>query len=116
MKDKELKSIGKWLNTKGYDLDLSDGFWMEEWIAGEHKFRDIAQLLQDYHTDKIAEPSKDSIIQQVCQEYSQRGKVGLEKYGVTLDREDLTKEQWIQHAKEEAMDLTLYLTKIQKLL
>tara|TARA_R110000851_G_scaffold316121_1_gene479014 strand:+ start:273 stop:554 length:282 start_codon:yes stop_codon:yes gene_type:complete len=53
MKDKELKSIGKWLNTKGYDLDLSDGFWMEEWIAGEHKFRDIAQLLQDYHTEHL---------------------------------------------------------------
>ena len=90
---------------------------IRELIRGQiHEPEEIAQLLQDYHTDKIAEPSKDSIIQQVCEEYSQRGKVGLEKYGLTLDREDLTKEQWIQHAKEEAMDLTLYLTKIQKLL
>jgi hypothetical protein len=72
--------------------------------------------IQNWRDQSFNSRPVDSIIQQVCEEYSQRGKVGLEKYGVTLDRVDLTKEQWIQHAKEEAMDLTLYLTKIQKLL
>ena len=53
MTDKELNSIGKWLNTKGYDLDLTDCFWMEEWIANETKFRDIAELLQEYHKEQL---------------------------------------------------------------
>jgi len=53
MTDKELNSIGKWLNTKGYDLDLTDCFWMEDWIANETKFRDIAELLQEYHKEQL---------------------------------------------------------------
>jgi hypothetical protein len=39
--------------------------------------------------------------------------VGVKKYGVTLERTDLSLEQWVQHAMEEAMDLTLYLKRIQ---
>jgi hypothetical protein len=31
-----------------------------------------------------------------------------------MDRTDLTKEEWIQHAYEEALDLALYLKKIIK--
>jgi hypothetical protein len=31
-----------------------------------------------------------------------------------MDRTDLTREQWIQHAYEEALDLALYLKKIMK--
>ncbi len=53
MTDKELNSIGQWLNTKGYDLDLNDCFWMEDWIANETKFRDIAELMQEYHKEQL---------------------------------------------------------------
>jgi hypothetical protein len=48
MTDKELYNIGEWLNSKGYDLDLTDCFWMEDWIGNDTKFRDIAELLKDY--------------------------------------------------------------------
>jgi hypothetical protein len=40
--------------------------------------------------------------------------VGVEKYGTTLDRTDLTMLDWIQHAQEELMDGILYLEKIKK--
>jgi len=53
MTDKELNSIGQWLNSKGYDLGLTDCFWMEDWIANETKFRDIAELLLDYHKEQL---------------------------------------------------------------
>ena len=53
MTDKELNSIGQWLNSKGYGLDLTDCFWMEDWIANETKFRDIAELLSDYHKEQL---------------------------------------------------------------
>ena len=39
--------------------------------------------------------------------------VGIEKYGTTLNRTDLTSLDWINHAQEEAMDLILYLEKIK---
>ena len=31
-----------------------------------------------------------------------------------MDREDLTEEDWLQHAYEEALDLAMYLKKIIK--
>jgi hypothetical protein len=43
----------------------------------------------------------------------QRSQVGIKKYGTTLERDDLSTEQWIDHAIEEAMDLVLYLTKLK---
>ncbi len=52
MTDKELKLIGEWLNTKGYDIDLKDSFWMEDFVT-DHKFRDLAQLMIDYRTDLV---------------------------------------------------------------
>jgi chromosomal replication initiation ATPase DnaA len=48
MNDNELNEIGKWLNTKGFDLNLKDCFWMEDYIANETTFRELASLLKDY--------------------------------------------------------------------
>lgn len=45
----------------------------------------------------------------VCEKIQKRAKFGLEKYGVSLEREDLTELQWLIHAQEEAMDLANYL-------
>jgi hypothetical protein len=56
---------------------------------------------------------KDSIVEEVLEKFKKRSELGIQKYGTTLDREDLTFEQWIEHAIEEAMDLTLYLQKIK---
>ena len=38
---------------------------------------------------------------------------GRAKYGTTLDRTDLTPEQWAQHAIEEAVDLAGYLMRLK---
>jgi ABC-type transporter Mla maintaining outer membrane lipid asymmetry ATPase subunit MlaF len=45
----------------------------------------------------------------VCEKLQQRAKFGLEKYGVSLERQDLTELNWLTHAQEEAMDLANYL-------
>jgi hypothetical protein len=45
----------------------------------------------------------------VCKKIQQRAEFGLKKYGVTLERDDLTELQWLIHAQEEAMDLANYL-------
>ncbi len=41
-----------------------------------------------------------------------RAAIGKKKYGVTMERTDLTKLQWLKHAQEEAMDLAVYLEKL----
>jgi hypothetical protein len=57
--------------------------------------------------------SPDSIVQSIIQKFQQRSAVGMNKYGTTLDRNDLTPSEWIQHAQEELMDGILYLEKLK---
>ena len=57
---------------------------------------------------------KDSIVESVIKKYRERSELGITKYGVTLDRKDLTIEDWITHAQEEAIDLLLYLERIKQ--
>lgn len=59
---------------------------------------------------------KSSILKSVIKELKNREKVGFEKYNTTLDRKDLTISDWIQHAKEEALDLAMYLEKIKSVM
>lgn len=40
---------------------------------------------------------------------------GIKEYGTTMDRTDLTEIDWLQHAYEEALDLSIYLKKIIKI-
>jgi hypothetical protein len=57
----------------------------------------------------------DSIVQSVLKQFQERSELGQKKYGTTLDRNDLSFSQWIQHMKEELMDAILYLEKIHQL-
>lgn len=61
--------------------------------------------------DKIL--TKDSIVNNIIQKFAERSNIGIEKYGTTLDRNDLSLLQWITHAQEELMDGILYLEKIK---
>lgn len=51
----------------------------------------------------------DPVVERVVDDLRRRSAVGLKKYGVALDRTDLTQEQWIEHAYSEALDLSNYL-------
>jgi hypothetical protein len=57
---------------------------------------------------------EDSIVKSVIESFKQRSEVGILKYGKTLDRNDLTFLQWVQHAQEELMDAILYLEKLKQ--
>jgi hypothetical protein len=58
----------------------------------------------------------DSVVSSVISAFQKRAEIGQVKYGKTLDRDDLTFLQWIQHAQEELMDGILYLEKMKKLM
>lgn len=62
----------------------------------------------------VPNDSVDSIVFSIISQFVNRAKFGKEKYGVSLDREDLSMLEWIQHAQEEHMDAILYLEKIKK--
>lgn len=57
---------------------------------------------------------KDTIVQSVIDKYLKRSTVGIEKYGATLDRNDLSLVEWLRHLQEELQDATLYVEKIIK--
>jgi hypothetical protein len=56
----------------------------------------------------------DSIVTSIIEQFEKRALKGKEKYGVDLDRTDLSLLDWIEHAKQEHMDAILYLEKIKQ--
>ncbi len=56
----------------------------------------------------------DSVVEEVRQKFATRAMKGYEKYNASMDRKDLTIDEWLEHAQEEAMDFILYITKIRK--
>jgi len=56
---------------------------------------------------------KDKIVKSVVDKFEQRSDVGQKKYGVTLERDDLTFVEWLNHLQEELMDATLYVEKLK---
>lgn len=52
------------------------------------------------------------VTEQVINDIHEREKKGIETYGTTMDRQDLTQDQWLQHAYEESLDFCIYLKKL----
>lgn len=57
---------------------------------------------------------EDSIVNNIINKFISRSNIGKDKYGTTLDRNDLNTIDWIQHAQEELMDGILYLEKLKQ--
>ena len=50
--------------------------------------------------------------QEVCKNILDRQQLGIKKYGRTVANNPLTERQWLQHAYEEALDLSIYLKRL----
>lgn len=55
----------------------------------------------------------DPIVLKVLAKYYERSQLGINKYGRTLDRDDLSFLDWLNHLQEELMDATLYIEKLK---
>jgi hypothetical protein len=71
-------------------------------------------MIKPNKTVKFEMGVADNNVNEICLEYMKRADHGFIKYGVTTERKDLDLEQWIQHLKEELMDATVYIHRIQK--
>jgi len=60
-------------------------------------------------------PTTDYVVDSVIDKFIERAQFGREKYGVGLDREDLTLPNYITHLREELMDGILYLQKMESI-
>ena len=56
---------------------------------------------------------KDPIVQTVIDRMRARSAVGIEKYGVTMMRDDVSTVEWIDHAIEELLDGAIYLERLK---
>ena len=56
---------------------------------------------------------KDKHVESVINKYRERSNEGIRKYGTTLEREDLTFLEWLNHLQEELMDATLYIERLK---
>jgi hypothetical protein len=55
----------------------------------------------------------DAITEAVVVQLRTRAKKGKLKYGTTMERDDLTLMQWLQHLQEELMDAAVYVEKLK---
>ena len=96
----EVKSLSFKYFAKGTDY-LDEAF---DWSNTKEGF----SFWEFWHKHKESK-LEDKIVESVINQFKERSNVGIEKYGVTLDRTDLNRLEWINHAQQEAMDMILYL-------
>jgi len=55
----------------------------------------------------------DRVVESVIDQLRTRAEKGKEKYGTTMERDDLSPLQWLQHLQEELMDAAVYVEKLK---
>jgi len=53
------------------------------------------------------------IEKRVIDKINQRAEIGKEKYGVTMERTDLSTYDWLNHLQEELLDAIIYIEKLK---
>jgi hypothetical protein len=53
------------------------------------------------------------IEKRVIDKINQRAEIGKQKYGVTMERTDLSTYEWLNHLQEELLDAIIYIEKLK---
>lgn len=101
--------------------DGRTGHWMRNYATCEEAQKAIDDRHGDtglaYYVEKVPslepKPEPTSTTERLVGLLRDRHAHGLAKYGTTLDRGDLTPDQWAQHAIEEALDMAGYLMRFK---
>jgi hypothetical protein len=86
---------------------LTDEEWneLESSLIGRNRFP-----VSDEQVEKT-----DPIVSKVITKFSTRSKLGITKYGTTLEDNNATLFEWLNHLQEELMDATLYIEKLKNI-
>lgn len=119
-----MKTIAEQLNVKEFPfeikdskgnliyIEISEGYW------GKFQYNSNGSKVYFENSDGIIISDgvkSDPIVDSVVEQFKERSKVGIQKYGTTLERDDLSPAEWIKEAQQEAMDFCLYLEKLKTL-
>ena len=81
---------------------LEDGFKLSE--------KDLDMYLEEAKTIQM---HQDPIVDKVVNKFGHRSRLGIDKYGTTLEENKATLTEWLIHLQEELMDATLYIEKLK---
>lgn len=97
-------------NDKVYDVLASDNsFDNRHSIRIKDETGNIRKFSAEYF--ELVEEKTDSIVEDVINQFRKRSKVGIEKYGTTLN--DNNTDDFLEHTKQELMDAVNYIQKLQ---
>jgi hypothetical protein len=94
---------------KGQVVEISEPDKYGAWLIGDDKYGKYNDWYFKYGDFDVV----DSVVESIIEKFRQRSAVGIKKYNTTLDRTDLSEDQWKDHLLEELMDAILYLMKIR---
>lgn len=69
--------------------------------------------IRQFETERMI-PKTDSIVDSIIDRFIHRSQIGKAKYGVDMDRTDLSLKEWLQHSIEEKLDDILYMQRALK--
>lgn len=69
---------------------------------------------KDFTSDFLV-MTPDEIVRRVLKQFNARSLTWIKKYSTTLDRNDLTRLEWLQHLQDELMDAVLYIEKLKRI-
>ncbi len=84
------------------DSDLTDANLKESWLRN-------TDLTGAVTNKPLKKDPEDKVVTKVINSFRERSEQGINKYGTTLQRDDLSPLEWMQHLQEELMDATLYI-------
>jgi hypothetical protein len=100
---KNYVSVCRAHNLASQRLKDSDDELTAAYLAGLYRGRDVAEG---------DENNPGEVEEQVVAMIRERRDKGRQKYGTTMERDDLDEAAWLRHAQEEALDLAIYLQRL----
>ena len=100
------------------DTKLRERITKKDWdelgdsLIGEKKVIDVEKYKKEL--DETLRKS-DPIVDKVLLKFATRSKLGITKYGTTLQDNNASLFEWLNHLQEELMDATLYIEKLKQL-
>jgi len=70
----------------------------------------IVKQIRDHQPDLLIKATGTESL--VCREIAKRQFLGLNKYGTSVQDNPLKLQEWASHARDEALDLAIYLQRI----
>ncbi|RZZ81436.1 hypothetical protein [Pseudoxanthomonas winnipegensis] len=101
---KALRDEAEWRRTPGHFLPLQNKVLADLLESAAKEIEHQRQLVGGLIADMECPPYTSETTKTLIQMLIQRDQAGRAKYGTTLDRTDLTHEQWLQHLIEELLD------------